>query len=125
MQGFYQAIVVSKVHKIVLGRDPLAASWARDLPRAEDRAATLWLRRTLDRDTGEGPSSGQAACWLDIKRTSWNSVRGCAGSIPATVMPNCIAPPSSNWGSVWWTKVARSSTGLCNTHFVSTWEWIP
>jgi hypothetical protein len=23
----------------------------------------------LDRDTGEGPSSGQAACWLDIKRT--------------------------------------------------------
>ena len=23
----------------------------------------------MDRDTGEGPSSGQAACWLDIKRT--------------------------------------------------------
>jgi hypothetical protein len=23
----------------------------------------------LDRDTGEGPSQGQAACWLDIKRT--------------------------------------------------------
>ena len=69
VQGFYQAIVASKVHKNVIGRDPLAASWARDLPRSEDRAATLWLRRTLDRDTGEGPSSGQAACWLDIKRT--------------------------------------------------------
>jgi hypothetical protein len=53
----------------VLERDPLAASWARDLPRPEDKAATLWLRRTLDRDTGEGSSSGQAACWLDIKRT--------------------------------------------------------
>ena len=69
VQGFYQAIVASKVHKNVLERDPLAASWARDLPRSEDRAAALWLRRTLDRDTGEGPSSGQAACWLDIKRT--------------------------------------------------------
>jgi hypothetical protein len=69
VQGFYLAIVASKVHKNVIGRDPLAASWARDLPRLEDRAATLWVRRTLDRDTGEGPSSGQAACWLDIKRT--------------------------------------------------------
>lgn len=69
VQGFYQAIVASKVHKNVIGRDPLAASWARDLPRTEDRAATLWLRRSLSRDAGEGPSSGQAACWLDIKRT--------------------------------------------------------
>jgi hypothetical protein len=69
VQGFYQAIVASKVHKNVTGNDPLAASWARDLPRSEDRAAALWLRRSLDRDTGEGPSSGQAACWLDIKRT--------------------------------------------------------
>jgi len=69
VQGFYQAIVASKVHKHVTASDPLAASWARDLPRSEDKSATLWLRRTLDRDTGEGPSPGQAACWLDIKRT--------------------------------------------------------
>jgi len=69
LQGFYLAIVASKVHKNVIGRDPLAASWSRDLPRSDDKAATLWVRRTLDRDTGEGPSSGQAACWLDIKRT--------------------------------------------------------
>jgi hypothetical protein len=69
VQGFYQATVASKVHKNVIARDPLAASWAKDLPRSEDRAATLWIRRTLDRDTGEGPSTGQAACWLDIKRT--------------------------------------------------------
>lgn len=69
VQGFYLAIVGSKVHKNVIARDPLAASWARDLPHSEDRAAALWLRRTLDRDTGEGPSAGQAACWLDIKRT--------------------------------------------------------
>jgi Transcriptional regulatory protein, C terminal len=69
VQGFYLAIVASKVHKNVIGKDPLAASWARDLPHSEDRAATLWVRRTLDRDTGEGPSLGQSACWLDIKRT--------------------------------------------------------
>jgi len=69
VQGFYQAIVASKVHKTILARDPLAASWAKDLPGSDDRSAALWLRRTLDRDTGERPSPGQAACWLDIKRT--------------------------------------------------------
>jgi hypothetical protein len=69
VQGFYLAIVASKVHKNVIAKDPLAASWAKDLPRLEDRAATLWVRRSLDRDTGEGLSSGQAACWLDVKRT--------------------------------------------------------
>ena len=69
VRGFYLAIVASKVHKNVIERDPLAASWAKDLPRSEDRATTLWIRRSLDRDTGEGPSPGQAACWLDIKRT--------------------------------------------------------
>jgi Transcriptional regulatory protein, C terminal len=69
VQGFYLAIVASRVHKSVIGKDPLAASWTRDLPRSEDRAATLWVRRTLDRDTGERPSPAQAACWLDIKRT--------------------------------------------------------
>ena len=69
VQGFYLAILASKVHKKVGAKDPLAGSWARDLPRAEDNAATLWVRRSLDRDTGEGPSAGQAACWLDIKRT--------------------------------------------------------
>jgi hypothetical protein len=69
VQGFYVAIVASRVHKNVHGKDPLAASWAKDLPHSEDRAAALWIRRTLDRDTGEAPSPGQAACWLDIKRT--------------------------------------------------------
>lgn len=69
VHGFYQAIQASKVHKNVLARDPLAASWAKDLPRTEDRACALWLRRTLDREVGELPCPAQAACWLDIKRT--------------------------------------------------------
>jgi hypothetical protein len=69
LRGFYLAILALKIHKNVIAKDPLAASWAADLPRSEDRNATLWIRRTLDRVTGEGMSSGQAACWLDIKRT--------------------------------------------------------
>jgi hypothetical protein len=69
VQGFYQAVVASTVHRNLLAKDPLAASWAKDLPHAEDRALTLWVRRTLDRDTAERPSPGHAACWLDIKRT--------------------------------------------------------
>ncbi|MGV3519319.1 winged helix-turn-helix domain-containing protein [Luteitalea sp.] len=66
--GFYQAIVAARVHRQVLARDPLAARWAKDLPRAEDQGATLWLRRALDRDSGEARSPAQAAIWLDIKR---------------------------------------------------------
>ena len=89
VQGFYQAIMASKVHKNVFTRDPLATSWS------EDKAAALWLRRRLDRDTGEGPSSGQAACRLDIKAPIWNCVHGCAGSIPATVMRSSIAARST------------------------------
>ena len=69
VRGFYLATVASNVHKSVIAKDSLAASWAKDLPRSEDRASTLWVRRSLDRDTGEGPSTGQAACWLDIKRS--------------------------------------------------------
>ncbi|MFL6446929.1 MAG: hypothetical protein ACJ746_04495 [Bryobacteraceae bacterium] len=69
VQGFYQAIVASKVHKNVFGRDPLAASWGKDLPGFRRWTGALWLRRSLDRDTGERPSSGQAASWLEIKRT--------------------------------------------------------
>ena len=69
VQGFYVAIQASEIHNGVLASDPLAASWAKDLPRTEDRTAALWIRRTLDRDTEERPSPGQAACWLDIKRT--------------------------------------------------------
>src|SRR5215467_12718590 len=38
VQGFYVAIVAAKVHKNVLAKDPLAASWAKDLPSLEDRA---------------------------------------------------------------------------------------
>src|SRR5262249_55533860 len=52
VQGFYLAIVVSKVHKNVIGKDLFAASWVRDLSRSEDRVVTLWVWRSFDRDTG-------------------------------------------------------------------------
>jgi hypothetical protein len=50
--------------------DPVVAGWARydalhPLPAG---MRTLVHRRVLVRGTGEGPSSEQAACWLDVKR---------------------------------------------------------
>ncbi len=50
--------------------DPVMGAWARHaalhpLPNGQ---RTLVHRRTLARDTGEGPSGAQAAAWLDVKR---------------------------------------------------------
>ncbi len=50
--------------------DPVTGAWARHaalhpLPNGQ---TTLVVRRTLARDTGEGPSGPQAAAWLDCKR---------------------------------------------------------
>jgi hypothetical protein len=50
--------------------DPVTAAWARHaalhpLPNGQ---TTLVIRRTLARDTGEGPSGPQAAAWQDCKR---------------------------------------------------------
>jgi hypothetical protein len=124
VQGFYLAIVASKVHKNVIGRDPLAASWAKDLPRLEDRpplsgCGVHWI---ATREKGRHLVRRPAGSTSNVP--VWNCVRGCAGSIPATVMRSYIAAPLSNWDFGWWTKAALSSTGFCNTHFVSTWESI-
>jgi hypothetical protein len=99
--------VASKIHKNVLGSDPLAASWARDLPRSEDRAAALWLLGSLDRETGEGPSPGQAACWLDIKHTYLELRPLLRWVLPASAMRSKIDAPSSNWDSALQMKAVR------------------
>ena len=125
VQGFYQAVVASKVHKNVMGKDPLAASWFKDLPGSEDRAAALWLRRTLDRDTGEGPSSGQAACWLDIKRTYLELRPRLRWVYTCYCDAELYRRSFEQLGFRLVDEAARPSTGLCNTHFGSTWEWIP
>jgi hypothetical protein len=52
-------------------RDPVVAAWRRhlrDQPLGNAELA-LGLRRWLDIDYGEAPCPGQAACWLDTKRT--------------------------------------------------------
>jgi class 3 adenylate cyclase len=54
-----------------LAADPVTASWLEHLaanPVAEGERV-LFLRRWLDRATGDLPSPAQAACWLDVKRT--------------------------------------------------------
>jgi hypothetical protein len=51
--------------------DPVTADWlshleAEPLP---DGKRALFIRRWLDREDGERPGEGQAACWIDLKRT--------------------------------------------------------
>lgn len=51
--------------------DPVTAAWLSHLevdPIPEGRRV-LFIRRWLDREDGERPGDGQAACWLDLKRT--------------------------------------------------------
>jgi class 3 adenylate cyclase len=54
-----------------LAADPVTAAWARHLAEHPVDAGerVLFLRRWLDRATGDLPSDAQAACWLDVKRT--------------------------------------------------------
>ncbi len=54
----------------MLHEDPFTASWLEHLSfnRVKENERVLFLRRWLSCKTGESPSSGQAACWLDVKR---------------------------------------------------------
>jgi class 3 adenylate cyclase len=54
-----------------LAADPVTAAWMRHLAEhpVADGERVLFLRRWLDRATGDLPSDSQAACWLDVKRT--------------------------------------------------------
>ena len=107
VQGFYVAIVAAKVHKNLMAKDPLIASWAKDLPRAEDRPLL----------------SGYVARWIAIREKGhprarrpagstkneliWNCVRSCAGSIPATAMRISTCARSRNWDCGWRMRAGR------------------
>jgi class 3 adenylate cyclase len=71
VDAFYFAYEPEKVTHALLNEDPFTSSWLRHL--IEDPLATgeraLFLRRYLDRKTGEMPSAAVGACYLDIKRT--------------------------------------------------------
>lgn len=69
--AFYCMFDPTAVTPDLLGADPLTSAWTRHLeahPIARGERV-LFLRRWLAAGTGEAPSPGQAACWLDIKRT--------------------------------------------------------
>lgn len=69
--GFYCMFDPTAVPAVALAADPMAAAWLADLPpdmRCEP-GTTLFLRRWLSSEVGEAPSSVQAACWLDVKRS--------------------------------------------------------
>lgn len=69
--GFYCVLDRKAVPAELLASDPVAAAWDRHVgdTRMPDSQIALFLRRWLARDHGEGLSSAQAACWLDIKRS--------------------------------------------------------
>lgn len=69
--GFYCLFDASEAHAAAMTDDPVVRAWLDDLPEAmlrQPRRALL-LRRWLARDEGDAPSTIQAACWLDVKRS--------------------------------------------------------
>ncbi len=69
--GFYCMFDPSDVNESLLAKDTIVFNWWQHLRSHEiqKNEKVLFLRRWLSWDAGELPSSVQAACWLDIKRT--------------------------------------------------------
>ena len=68
--GFYAMFDPAEVDRSALKNDPIVwRLWQhlQDDPIPRKQRA-LFIRRWLSRDHGEGPSSVQTACWVDIKR---------------------------------------------------------
>ena len=68
--GFYAMFDPAEVDRSALKDDPIV--WRLWQHLQEDpiprKQRALFIRRWLSRDQGEGPSSVQTACWVDIKR---------------------------------------------------------
>ena len=68
--GFYVMFDPADVNRSALKADPIV--WRLWQHLQEDpiprKQRALFIRRWLSRDHGEGPSSIQTACWVDIKR---------------------------------------------------------
>jgi hypothetical protein len=69
--GFYCMFDPATVNQDDLEADPISQQWRRHLRSnpAPKNQRVLFIRRWLSREHGEAPSSVQAACWLDIKRS--------------------------------------------------------
>ncbi|MGI8811147.1 MAG: winged helix-turn-helix domain-containing protein, partial [Pyrinomonadaceae bacterium] len=71
VSGFYSMFDPALIDPAALRNDPATRRWwehVRKQPMPAGQSA-LFLRRWLSREHGEAPSSVQAACWLDIKRS--------------------------------------------------------
>lgn len=69
--GFYAMAEPSAIGTRILTTDPIARAWLDYLQRdpVGRNERVLLLRRWMSAEHGELPSTVQAACWLDIKRT--------------------------------------------------------
>ena len=69
--GFYCMFDPFGVNETLLAQDQVVSNWWQHVQSngVENNEKVLFLRRWLSREDGESPSSVQAACWLDIKRT--------------------------------------------------------
>jgi class 3 adenylate cyclase len=86
-EAFYIAFEPSTVDHNILEEDPLTSAWIRHLdknPVAEGERV-LFIRRWLDRATGEDPSPAVGACFLDMKR-AYMELRPSLRRVYGTVM---------------------------------------
>lgn len=69
-EAFYIAFEPSTVDHNILEEDPLTFAWISHLDEdpVADGERVLFIRRWLDRATGEDPSPAVGACLLDLKR---------------------------------------------------------
>lgn len=69
--GFFSLLEGRMLRPPLVPEDPIVQAWAQHLREAPlpTGQTALGLRRWLDAERGELPSSSQAACWLDVKRT--------------------------------------------------------
>jgi hypothetical protein len=67
--GFYCMFDPARVSRAQIASDPITSAWWDRLPRhLREFRRVLFLRRWLAEESGDAPSTVQAACWLDIKR---------------------------------------------------------
>lgn len=69
--GFYLMFEPATINPSHLRDDTIAQQWWQHIRKdpVPKSQKVLFLRRWLSREHGEAPSSVQAACWLDIKRS--------------------------------------------------------
>jgi len=67
--GFYCMFDPACVSREQIAADPITRAWWDHLPtHLRESRRVLFLRRWLADESGDAPSTVQAACWLDIKR---------------------------------------------------------